>query len=536
MTRTAFLLAATAALVILTQPAFAESRLFSVRSDKPGVTIDQALVNDKGLTVAGKGGGVTFFRMDNPAGAIDCHQHVAFVASTGERQESDLDLCSQNWQVTLHMKSREIVVEPAPQPAPPPASPPPVAEAAPPEPPAPAAPPPPPANPPSAAPQAPAAAAVTGATQTVTITTDDPAVGIEAVFLERQPVEIQTRQGNSVEIAVAGGPGQIQCDRDLGVKLSDGRTIARKANICDHNWSVLVMLAGEEAPPAAAAAAPPAPPPPPVANAAPAGPAPPPGGAAPSGEAWSFSPGAGAVTVGYGIPQTETSEITASCRPGTADITVRILRPMPGGQIGGPPAVTLGAGALTRTYQAVVSPTANVAAGPHPQFKTSPTDPLWQALIHEAVLVVQIGQAPPFSIPLQGSAPPIRQFLAACAGPAGPPVVAGGPPAVGAPPVLAGAPPGAGLPYDCNDGSSLRVQWNNRPGAALVIEPGAPPMLLFRVPAGRPDAVRYTAGPAFLAGFQETIGWSRFGGPPRRCRPRLPYPVAGAPPPQPAPQ
>ena len=137
MTRTAFLLAATAALVILTQPAFAESRLFSVRSDKPGVTIDQALVNDKGLTVAGKGGGVTFFRMDNPAGAIDCHQHVAFVASTGERQESDLDLCAQNWQVTLHMKSREIVVEPAPQPAPPPASPPPVAEAAPPEPPAP---------------------------------------------------------------------------------------------------------------------------------------------------------------------------------------------------------------------------------------------------------------------------------------------------------------------------------------------------------------------------------------------------------------
>ena len=88
MTRTAFLLAATAALVILTQPAFAESRLFSVRSDKPGVTIDQALANDKGLTVAGKGGGVTFFRMDNPAGAIDCHQHVAFVASTGERQES----------------------------------------------------------------------------------------------------------------------------------------------------------------------------------------------------------------------------------------------------------------------------------------------------------------------------------------------------------------------------------------------------------------------------------------------------------------
>src|SRR5258708_31277775 len=113
MTRTKLALAAGTALVILTQSAFAESRLFSVRSDKPGITIDQALVNDKGLTVAGKGGGVTFFRMDNPSGAIDCHQHIAFVASSGERQESDVDLCAQNWQVTLHLTTREMVVEPA---------------------------------------------------------------------------------------------------------------------------------------------------------------------------------------------------------------------------------------------------------------------------------------------------------------------------------------------------------------------------------------------------------------------------------------
>jgi hypothetical protein len=253
MTRTAPALAATAAaLVIASQSAFAESRLFSVRADKPGVTIDQALVNGQALTVAGKGGGVTFFRMDNPSGAIDCHQHFAFVASSGERQESDVDLCAQNWQVTLHLTTREMVVEPAPAPT---AAPPASAEAS----------PPPPSPPPAVPPQAPAAGVVTGATQTVTITTDDPAIGIDAVFLERQPVEIQSRQGNSVEIAVAGGPGQIQCERDLGVKLSDGRTMARKVNICDHDWSVLVLLAGEEASPAAAAAAPPTPPPPPAA-------------------------------------------------------------------------------------------------------------------------------------------------------------------------------------------------------------------------------------------------------------------------------
>src|SRR5207245_2821031 len=111
-------------------------------------------------------GGVTFFRMDNPKGAIDCHQHFAFVASTGARQESDVDLCAQNWQVTLHLTSREIVAEPSPQPAPPAAPPPALAAASPPEPPsppAPAVPPPPPVSPPSEAPsQAPAAGIVTG--------------------------------------------------------------------------------------------------------------------------------------------------------------------------------------------------------------------------------------------------------------------------------------------------------------------------------------------------------------------------------------
>jgi hypothetical protein len=107
MTRTALALAAVAAFVV-TQSAFAESRLFGVRGDKPGVTIDQALVNGQALTVAGKGGGVTFFRLDNPSGAIDCHQHFAFVASTGERQEADVDLCGQNWQLTLHLATSRL--------------------------------------------------------------------------------------------------------------------------------------------------------------------------------------------------------------------------------------------------------------------------------------------------------------------------------------------------------------------------------------------------------------------------------------------
>src|SRR5262245_7108861 len=98
MNRIAFGLAA-AGIAAFTLPASADSRLFSARADKEGVTIDQASASGKALSVAGKGGGVTFFRMDNPAGAIDCRQHLAFVASTGERQEKDVDLCAENWQV-----------------------------------------------------------------------------------------------------------------------------------------------------------------------------------------------------------------------------------------------------------------------------------------------------------------------------------------------------------------------------------------------------------------------------------------------------
>ena len=342
---------------------------------------------------------------------------------------------------------------------------------------------------------------MTSPTQTVTITTDDPAVGIEGVFLERQQLQILGRQANSVEIAVSGGPGKIQCQRDLGVKLSDGRTMARRVNICDHNWSVLVMLAGEEAPPTAAAAPlpppPKAPPAPPVASLAPSElpRAPPSSG----GEVWFFAPGAGTVAVGYGVPRTQTGEFAAICRPGSGRTTVRILRPMPGGQVGEPIHVTLAAGPVTRTYQAVASPITDVAAGAHPQFYVPPADVLWQALIHEAVLIVQIGEAPPYTIPLQGSAQPIQQFLGACGGLPGEPPVAGGPPVVGAPVEVAGVPGGA-LPYTCNDGSFLQVQFDARQGTAFVIEPGAPPAMLARVPAPRPDIARYRSGQALLVG------------------------------------
>src|SRR5262249_9797460 len=140
----ALVLAALPMTVALTTAA-ADSRLFSVRADKPGATVDQVLVNGRALKVAGKGGGLTFFQIDDPVGVVGCVQHFVFVASTGEAQRMDVDLCARNWQVSIHLAGS------APADAKPADTPPSGGAAAPP----------------------PVAAAITGATQPVTIATDD---------------------------------------------------------------------------------------------------------------------------------------------------------------------------------------------------------------------------------------------------------------------------------------------------------------------------------------------------------------------------
>jgi hypothetical protein len=91
-----------------TPPGVADSRLFSIRADKPGVTIDQASVNGQPLAVAGKSEGLTFFRIDDPVGVVSCRQQLMVVASTGERQVADIDLCAQNWQVSVHLTGSPV--------------------------------------------------------------------------------------------------------------------------------------------------------------------------------------------------------------------------------------------------------------------------------------------------------------------------------------------------------------------------------------------------------------------------------------------
>jgi hypothetical protein len=506
-------LAAAAAAILAIVPAHADSRLFSVRANKDGITVDQALVGGQPLAIAGKGGGITFFRIDNPSGAIPCAGQFVFVASNGQRQESAVDLCAQNWQLTVAFAAA------------PPAAPPQIAAV-------------PVAKPfgPRTILVGPATSADPGAaqgTQTVTITTDDPNIAISQVFLEKKPVKITSRQGNSVEIELPGPPEAIACQRDLGLKLSDAKTIARRVNICEHDWSVLVLLGDDsalsepvtaakpalpapplsrpEAPPASAAPPVLALPPPQVVLAAPPGAdgqPPDEPGIAPGG-AWSFSSGGGEAMLIFGSPQSDGAEFSASCRPQSGQVDLAIMRAVPGLQPGGRMSVTLTAGPLSRTYAAVGSPVDQIAGGSFLQFKVAANDPIWQGLIAQTVLVVGTLARPEYGLSLQGSAGPVRRFLGACSRA----VFPAGPEAGFAPPR-----PGA-VAFRCQDGSLVRVAFDRVNQTAVVDEAGAPSILLIREPVEIEDGARYANGASSLIGQGEIIRWSRFGEPGRLCRP-----------------
>jgi hypothetical protein len=264
-------------------------------------------------------------------------------------------------------------------------------------------------------------------------------VRIDGIVLDGQPTPIVNRQGNRVAISVSGGPGRIRCERDLTLNLSDGRTIERKANICDHNWSVLAKISADGAPklPSGPSLATPAAPiapaaPPPVASAAVAAPSPSPvppvppapaaapteaasiANAAPaapplaaaqapaSAEVWSLEPDDRSLTIGYGIPG-KVGQFAARCQPGSGGVGIRAFQQLPSGHVEEPLLVTLRVGQLTRTYPAVKAPLPDKAEGIRLEFWTSSADSLWQALVNEADLRVQMGQAPEFSISLWGS-------------------------------------------------------------------------------------------------------------------------------------
>ena len=95
------------------QPASADSRIFTARTDQAGVTIDKALRNGEELAIVGHGDGTTLFRIDSPSTPVGCANRIAFVASTGERIDLVSDMCALNWDVTVKVRAADVADAPA---------------------------------------------------------------------------------------------------------------------------------------------------------------------------------------------------------------------------------------------------------------------------------------------------------------------------------------------------------------------------------------------------------------------------------------
>ena len=460
------LAAATAAIVLSAGIAHADSRLFSARSDQSGVAITGASLNGKALAVAGQGGGVTFFRIDNPGGSVPCTNRIAFTGSNGRVATLDADVCANGAQVSVPFSTAS-----APPPAATPA--------------APAA---------SAVPAAPVATAQPASVQPVTISLDDANVTIDSVFMGGKPVAINRRIGKAVEVLVAPGADGIACPRDLGLVLSDGRRIARAVDICANHWQVSVTLLSA----GGAAATTTAPPPPPASAGEPA--------PVSNAAEWMFSSTRDNGSLAFAVPQTDDSEFTAVCAPASNQTTVALGRSAPEVQPGAAVTVALSAGSFSQRYGATGSDVSQLSGLSNPLLKIRADDPLWPALIGGSVLTIQIGSAAPYSLSLKGSGAKARQFLAFCS------------PAPPAPPVVS-APDIGGVPFACDDGSFISVVFDDANARVIVTEAGGGvPMALRRVASSR--GARYVGNGDELVGYAETITWSRGGSYPATCRPR----------------
>lgn len=463
----------------------AESRLFTVRTDASGVTVTRATVNGRDLQVAGQSGGSTFFRIDNPAGAVPCNNRVQFTTSTNRVFDVTADFCANNWEIVLGVAANTPA--PAPQPAPAPAPPPAVAVPAP------------------------------QIGQPVVITTDDPTASILEVFLRGQPVPINARQGNYVRIVAPTGPQGLECQRDLGLALSDGRRIARLVDICQSNFVVTVALTGGPRPPAPPPTFLPQPtqpiqpqpgpqpvPQPPVAQ-----PVPQPG--APefvNNMTWTFDPLDGRnAALHYMIPNSEISEFSAQCAAGAGQMTVTLNRAPPTAQPGQQLRVQLTAGGFSQIYSATMGPVNEVTSRSHPVMRIAASDGLWPALARENAVAIAIDGVPPYALSLRGSAANVRPFLAFCTQAAVPPAPTPIPPVGPGPSVNA-------VGFQCDDGSFLSVGFDQ--SAAVVSEPGLPPVVLYRAPPS-PEGAVYAAGMSRLIGRSDSVSYFREGAYPRTC-------------------
>lgn len=392
------LVAALPVAVLIAGSAEADTRIFSVQTDRDGVTVTAIARNGQPLPQVGQSGARTFFEIDDGDQTVPCSNQLAFTTSNGQRLEYIVDLCAHNWQVTLPLGTAQAPSVPT--------------------------------APPSQPVNAPAA---------LTIYTDDATVGIEEVNLDRQPVIVTSRQGNAAVISLS--PSQrTTCEHDLGLALSDGRRIARMVNLCTPSGSIVVALNEETTTfGPAMTVQPTVPPPPPVV----ASPPPPPATGeieVVEGLSWTVSGEGNRAVLTYALANSDQIEFFASCNRGSRQAEISLERSAPTVRPGASVPVTITVGTYAHTFTAIGSDINAITGLSQPEFTVGTDDPFWTALIREAFLVVQTGTAPPYALSLRGSSTAGRPFIEACNSPA----FIGLPGAPAVPPVPGGFPPPAG--------------------------------------------------------------------------------------------
>jgi hypothetical protein len=459
-------------------PALAETRLFSVRTTQPNVTIVAAVRNGQQLPVAGQNAGATFFRIDNPAGAVPCSNRIRFTASNGGSVDAPVDLCANNWELTVAVGAGGAGGGGATPPRPPAAT-----------------------------------------SQPLAIVTDDPNVTITDAFLNGAEVPIVARKDPYVQINLPGSPQGFECSRDIGLALSDGRRIARLVDVCKANFIAIVALTGGPRPPAPPAGfrtpaviqpLPPAaqPAPPPVVQ-VPAQPAPT-GPEIVNTMQWLFSSGNNRASLAYALPNTDASEFTAVCQQRSSKAQITLSRSADELSPGGAVAVRLSAGTFSKTYNATGSVISELDGLSHPVIQIGISDPLWPALIRERLLTIAIGSTPAYALSLSGSSDKAKQFLSVCN--AAPPPLPAQP--LPQPQPLPAPQGGTTMAFACDDGSYINVAFGD--GTAVVYEGGSRPIVLLSAPSQ--DGQRWAAGPSQLVGLGEQIYWTRDGGYARTCQ------------------
>ncbi|MTI01137.1 hypothetical protein [Roseibium sp. RKSG952] len=116
----------------------------------------------------------------------------------------------------------------------------------------------------------------------------------------------------------------------------------------------------------------------------------------------------------HGVPGTNDTDFRAYCRTQSGDATVVFSQTNRNVRDGVSHPVRISAADFSRTYDAVGSPMNNQTGQSYPQITLPMSDPLWQELVRQREITVEVQGLPPYQVSLKGSASPVKRFMTVC--------------------------------------------------------------------------------------------------------------------------